>query len=198
MSYSLVLTAADTLERAPSLKDVGDNVFVAHIPAEYRVFAFYYPSALGNPGLIERLRQLGEITGHNLFVNIGKLNDPSFAKVSKTFEMRRFPVVVMTASAELATSSDGDVTSFIRIDNRDILSKPDEAIVLIQELHNLFITGAVSDAMAVARRTDRRHLIRLILTAVATGLTQAGDFIDRKDISVSLLTGTFELKSRPG
>jgi hypothetical protein len=57
-------------------KDVGENVFLDDLSYSYKVYLFYYPSALPNEVLEDRLRRIGEMTGRNLFVNIGRLDDP--------------------------------------------------------------------------------------------------------------------------
>ena len=76
MSYDLVLTERE----ADGLRAVGDNILFASLPAEYPVYAFYYPSETHDPEFEKKLRSLGERAGNNLFINIGRLDDPQLSK----------------------------------------------------------------------------------------------------------------------
>ena len=83
-------------------KDIGENVFVHNVPEDYEVYAFYYPSAMANEQLEYKLRKFAEITGKNLFINIGRLNDPKYVKMRNTFSITNLPVIVITGNEGLA------------------------------------------------------------------------------------------------
>jgi hypothetical protein len=72
MTYKLVFTERP----AEGQKDLGESVYLDNLPIDYQVYAFYYAGALSNEVLEDKLRKLGDITGKNLFVDIGKLSDP--------------------------------------------------------------------------------------------------------------------------
>ena len=78
MPYQLVLREPEE----GSSKAVGENIFLANLPANFPVYAFYYPAEMPDSDFEKLLRTLGERTGENLFVNIGRLNDPQFDKIS--------------------------------------------------------------------------------------------------------------------
>ena len=73
MAYKLVLS--EPVEAGT--RDVGENVFFDDLSPDYRVFMFYYPGAMPNQDLEDKLRSFGEMTGSNLFVNIGRFDDPN-------------------------------------------------------------------------------------------------------------------------
>ena len=99
MTYRLVLT--ETFDQ--KTKDVGDNVFLDDLSNEYKVYVFYYPEITPNEVLKKKLRLLGDISGKNLFVNIGRRNDPNFNKILNKFEIRDYPVIIVTAITNLAS-----------------------------------------------------------------------------------------------
>ena len=67
MSYQLILTERPV--DGQITRDIGENVFLADLPTEYKVYVFYYAGAMGNETLEGRLRALGEIAGKNLLTS---------------------------------------------------------------------------------------------------------------------------------
>jgi len=195
MSNSLVLADFNPDD---STKDVGENTFLRDLSPEYKVFAFYYPSAMRSEDLETALRGLGELTGKNVFVNIGKLNDPDFDKIAGAFELTRFPVVVLTATADLAGTSVAHVNAYIRLDNDHLLSDPARTTALLQEASTLFLRGDVADAMSKAKWTQRSEGLRSVAEVVIAGLRHLAGFIADRDIKVSIVEGTFELTKSSG
>lgn len=191
MSYSLVLA-----EEPSGARDVGENVFLADLSDEYQVFAFYYPSAMRDEQLEAALRSLGELTGKNLFVNMGKLNDPSYGKIVKRFEIRTLPAVVVTATSDLAGDPDANANAFIRLDDDRLLSDPDRTLRLLQEIYSLFVSGDVARAMSRVSWVERTEGIRALAKRIADGLRHLANFVAERDIKVSIVEGSFELVKR--
>src|ERR1700751_2069955 len=102
MTFQLVLTEASTENR----KDIGENVFFDDLDTDYKVYLFYYPGAMADRDLESRLRKLADITGKNLFVNIGRLNDKRHGQIVQRFDVKKYPVIILTAEATLASSAD--------------------------------------------------------------------------------------------
>ena len=189
MSYQLIFSEpAKDVE-----KDVGENVFLENLPAEYKVYLFYYPDAMGNEELESQLRKLGEMTGKNLFVNIGSLNDPNYNKIAGNFQIKKLPAIVMTATADLASPPSEYLSSYIRIDNPKLLNEPDKIRDLLQKLFNLFISGNIADALKEAKKDNRKTLLAKIGKIIADAVKAIGKFIDERDINISFLEGKFEL-----
>ena len=194
MTYSLVLTSD---EDVGITKDIGENVFLRDLSDEYKVFAFYYSSAMRNEDLESALRSLGDLTGKNLFVNIGKLNDPGFEKIVKTFDIKSFPVVVVTATTDLAGARQDDVNVFVRIDDKLLLADSARTIKLVEELYSLFLRGEIADAVSKAKWKERSELVRAVAQRITAGLRHLAGFVGDRDIKVSLLKGSFELTKSP-
>ncbi len=194
MSYSLVLKEQDV----GVTKDIGDNVFLRDLSDEYKIFVFYYPSAIRNEGLEEGLRGLGELTGSNLFVNIGKLNDPALSKIVKAFDIRTFPAIVVTSTADLGGDAEDHVNVFVRLDDERLLSDAERTTELLAEIYGLFLRGDIAAAVSKARRTERTEIIRAVATKLASGLRHIGGFVADRDIKVSLVEGSFELTRSSG
>jgi hypothetical protein len=193
MNYQLILA-----EPPGETKDVGENVFFADLPAEYKVYAFYYGGAMGNETLEARLRALGGTTGNNLFVNIGRLDDPKFDEIQKRFEIRKLPVIIVTAIDDLASPAGEYVTAFARLDSKSLLDAPDRTIECVQELFNLFLQGKVREAMTHAKWQQRKELLKGLTSFFAGPLKSLKDFMFERDISISVLQGKFELKKHGG
>lgn len=194
MTYSLVLKEH---QDGGVTKDIAENVFLHGLSDEYKVFAFYYPSAIRNEPLEDALRGLGDLTGRNLLVNIGKLNDPAFGRVVKAFEIKKYPVVVVTATKDLAGPPDENVNVYVRIDNDRLLADPPRATQVIQEIFGLFLRGEIADAISKAKWKQRSELARAVGNRVTAGLRHLAHFVAERDFKVSVLGGSFELtKSR--
>jgi hypothetical protein len=190
MTQSLILrTAPDSAVT----KDIGDNVYLSDMSADYKVFAFYYPSPMRDEELEAALRGLGELTGKNLFVNLGKLDDPALAKIIKTFEIDRFPVVVVTATSEFAGVDGEALTAFVRIDEPHLVTDASRLVTLVQELFGLFLRGEIAAAMAKAKRKQRFEIVRAVAATVGRALKGLGGFVADRDIKISLVEGSFEL-----
>jgi len=195
MGYQLIL--AEKPAEGKIDKDVGENVFFADLPAEYKVYAFYYGGAMANETLVDRLRTLGELAGKNLFVNLGHLNDPKYDEIQKRFEIQKFPVIIVTAIDALASPAGEYLTAFVRLEGK-LLDSPDRTIECVQELFNLFLQGKVSEAMCHAKWQQRKELLNGLTSFFAGALKSLKEFVFERDISISILTGKFELKKHGG
>ena len=190
MPYHLVLSESGE----EGDKDVGENVFLDNLPSDYGVYLFYYPSPVGNPEIEQILRNLGEITGTNLFVNMGKLNDPKYRSIANQFDIKNLPVIIVSGLEDLAADSSGSYTAFVKIDSGRMLNAPDELFECLNKIFNLFITGQISEAIKRERQDERNLLLRRLGSVVASAMTDVGRYIADTDISVSVIQGKFELK----
>ena len=183
MSYQLFLLETSNEKE----KAVGENVFFENLPYNYEVYAFYYPSAVPNRKLEDKLRDLGDMTGNNLFVNIGSLNDPKYNEIANRFNIKNLPVVIVTAISKLASPPDEFLTAYAKIDSKRILNSQDLAIDCIQKLFNLFIEGKISEAVKQAKRDQVKEDISHLMKAI-------GNALKGLEIGFSIAEGKFELK----
>jgi hypothetical protein len=153
MSYSLVLTEAVD-ERT---KDVGQNVFLDHLSDKYRVFILYYPGELSpNEKLYDSLRKLGNSMGNNLLVNRVMMADPWYSKTLRKFDIKSFPVIVVTAIAELASleARDRFLTAYIRNYINGNPRSIELIVKLIQLQYELFISEELSKELREVQRQE--------------------------------------------
>jgi hypothetical protein len=182
-------------------KDIGENVFLNDLPYDYKVYVFYYPGIMPNPLLEEKLRALGNDTGKNLFVNIGRRNDPNFDKIVARFGIRGYPVIVVTAVDELASLRIGDkfstvyVQEYIKLDKHNLMESIDSTIRSVESLFSLFITGNIRDAIRQVKKDQSQATISHVKDTISRQLRSVGNFLSDKDISFSLAEGKFELRS---
>jgi hypothetical protein len=194
MTYQLVLERGTTSSRGAvrGEKDIGENVFAADLPGEYPCYAFYYPGPMPDPELERALRVLGDQTGQNLFVNIGRLNDPAYGKIAALFDIRQTPVIVLTAIAPLATPGGADLSAYVRLDSTSLLASAERTMRCVHEVFTLFLRGEVAKAATSGRRTERSELLRILAGCVGDALRSVWGFISDRDVSV--FEGRFELK----
>jgi hypothetical protein len=191
MPYQLVFTEppAAVINRA-----VGENVFWNDLPADFKVYLFYYAGAMPDEAMEKKLRDLGSATGNNLFVNIGRLDDDQFDKISELFGIRKFPVIVITALGGLAGPEDDYLGAYARLDSEHLLGSPEKTVRCVQELFNLFMQGKVAEAVSQAKGRQRAEMIKWLAGFFKTALASLWDFVAERDISISLTEGKFELK----
>jgi hypothetical protein len=192
-SYRLVLSnLVDEVTR-----DIGENVFFVNLPTDYMVYLFYYPSVIPNEELENNLKLLGRMTGNNLFVNIGRLDDPSFSKVKRTFGIVDLPVIIMTGLEGIASVKTQRYysTAYVRIDSSRLLQSVDLTTKSVERIFNLFVGGELSQALAQYQRDKRIALLKLV---IVNSLKKIVKFLSDRDISVSLIEGKLELKRNGG
>ena len=194
MTYKLVFVERPT----ESQKDFGENVYLDELPADYKVYAFYYAGTMSNEPLEEKLRELGDITGKNLFVNIGKLSDKRYDEIVARFGVKEYPVIIVTAVDSLATPAGEYLSAYVRLDSKHLLDSPDRTIECVRELFNLFLQGKVAEAVSHAKWEQRAAVVVRLGHFFTGALKGLRDFIAARDISVSILEGKFELKRRGG
>ena len=201
MPYHLVVESASrpSEEHAGWVdRDIGDNVFLVDLPSRYPCYAFYYPGAMPDRELEEALRRLGDQTGQNLFVNIGRLNDPAYGKIAKLFNIRRTPVIVLTAIAPLAAPEGTDLNAYVRLDSANLLASRERTLQCINEVFTLFLKGDIAKAVSKGKLKQRAELLRIVGSCVNTALGSVWDFVADRDLSVSVFEGRFELKRSGG
>jgi hypothetical protein len=202
MSYQLVFTYKLDSTKKDEIKEkeraVGENVFLGDLSPSYKVYLFYYAGAMANPSLEDGLRKLGENTGQNLLVNIGKLNDPNFDEVANRFAIDTFPVVVITAVSDLASLTSEYLSAYARLDSKHLMSSPERTVECAQEVFNLFLRGKVTEALANAKSTQRTELLKWLGGLVTGVLKPVLKYIEERDIAFSLVEGKFELKKSGG
>jgi hypothetical protein len=191
LPYQLVLSEP-TGKKA---KVVGENVFLNNLPVTSRVYLLYYSGAVVNRDLESRLRKFGKDTGTNLFVNIGKLNDPNYRKIVTKFAIKSLPVIIITGIDELASAKTEPSTAYVKLDSKNLLNSPDSLMDCVQKVFNLYIEGKVSKAMSQGGRTEFLSNLKRIVMIPLRGIK---GFLEERDITVSLITGTFSLKRSGG
>ena len=186
------LTLSKPVEKGT--KDVGENVFFDDLSPDYRVFMFYYPGAMPNQGLEAGLRNLGQISGANLFVNIGRFDDPNYDKIVATFKIKKTPVVIVTAVDPLASAPGIFSTAYVRVDNKNLFASPERLLECLQTLFHLFIAGKVSEAMREYKKDALSLFASRFIEILKHGFQGIWQFIDKRDISFSWIEGKLELK----
>jgi hypothetical protein len=194
MPYQLILS--EMLDE--KARDIGENVFFENLPSDYEIYVLYYPSAVSNEELEGALRDLGNITGKNLFVNVGKLNDPNYKKLVNKFQIKELPVIIITAIDKLASPPNDFVTAYIRIDDKKVLSSPDKVVQCIERLFNLFIGGEISEAIKQFEKDRRNEFISRLGKLMVQALKGLWEFLEDLNISISIAEGKFQLKHSGG
>jgi len=194
MPYDLLLVEPPTPNRDRGF----GNVFLNDLPAGYKVYLFYYGGAMPDDELESRLRKLGEIANNNLYVNTGTLGDPQHGAIASRFEIKHYPVILLTAIDALASPADEYFTAYVRLDSKYLLQSPDRTIQCVQEVFTLFLEGKVTEAMALAKGQQRTELLRHVGGFFAGALKSLGGFIADRDLSIGFANFKLELKKSKG
>lgn len=147
-----------------------------------------------NEDLENKLRKFGNIIGKNLFVNIGRLNDPNYKKIASRFEIRDLPVIIITAIDGLASVKTERYYSTFFVDSKILLHSVDLTIKSIEQLFNLLIGVQISEALSQYRHDQRNAFLSKLKVVILNSLKVIAKFLSDRDISISLLEGKFELK----
>ena len=193
MPYQLVL-AQDTETKT---RHVGDNVFLDNLPHSYPVYMLYYPGALPDEIVEEKLRTLGTLTAPNLLVSIGKLDDPNYRTIARRFEISNLPAVVITAIDTLSSPPTEFLSAYVRIDDRRLFQAPDVLISCLQQIVHLFLQGKVAEAIGSAKKRTRLTLLSHAKDLVTANLKDIVALIQRLEVAVSAVEGKLELKWKP-
>lgn len=199
MAYQLAITE----EPSTGPEKGFGTVLLDNLPADYKVYLFYYGGAMPDDALEGALRKLGEDdTAQNLFVNIGTLGDPRFGEIASRFQIKKYPVIVMTAMDTLASPPGQYLTAFVRLDSSQMLRTPERTIACVREIFTLFLQGKVTEAISQAKWQQRTELVLHIGSflggALAGALKGLGDFIAARDLSVGVGAFKLELKKSGG
>ena len=200
MPYRLVLS--EPIEKKTDVvgekKALGEDIFLYDMPQDCKVYMLYYPGALPDEELEKGMRNLGNISGKNLFVNIGRLDEPNYDTIASKFGIKRLPVIIVTAYDQLAYDPIGQTTAFIKLDDRRLLNSPQLTIDSLQTIFNLFIQGNIYEAIKQANADSRAVLISDIAKLTSSLLNKIGNIFKDFEISISLLGGKLELKRGGG
>jgi hypothetical protein len=197
MSYDLVFTDPSPSEKSVE-RDIGENVVFSDLPSDYRVYALYFPAEPPNGALENSLRDLGRKTAKNLMMYFGSQGDPNLDRILPRFEIKSYPVIVVTALADLASPVDDYVTTYARLDSKHLLNSPERAVQCVEILFSLFLQGEVAKAISQAKWTQRTELASSIARVFGSALKAIGGFIAERDIVISLAIGKLELKRSGG
>ena len=134
------------------------------------------------------------MTGSNLFINIGRYDDPNYDKIVNKFNIKKTPVVLVTAIDELASAPGIFSTAYVRVDNKSLLESPERLLECLQKLFHLFIAGKVSEAMSEYKKDKLNLFASRFMEILKHGFQEIWQFIDKRDISFSWIEGKLELK----
>lgn len=189
MPYALVLSEpSDRMTRA-----IGENFFFDNLEFDYKVYLFCYPGTMPNEDLESKLRNVGDKTGKNLFVNIEKLDDSRCDTIKDKFEMSNLPVILITGIYSLASFNDKHHFSAVsvRIDDKKIINSGNLVIECMEMLFNLYIGGQITYLLNQTKNHQHDAVVSYLKKKVIGSLRG----IEEKEISISLLLGKFQIST---
>lgn len=187
--YQLILS--ERIEE--KTKAVGENIFFNNLPSDSEVYLLYYPGAMPDKELENRLRDFGNNAGKNLFVNIGKLNDSSFKMIANRINISSLPVIIVTANSRLASHPIELETACVKLDSKKLLRDPDLTIDCVQKLFLLFIQEKISEALKQPGVYDRKATIAR-LKGIVSGVLRDIEI----EFSIEILGGKLGVKWQQG
>jgi hypothetical protein len=170
LSNQLILYGPEK-KKQKSAKAVGEKILFNDLPADSKVYLLYYPPFTNrNMDLESKLREFGNDTAKNLFVNIGTLGDPSFILLAPMFGgFNDLPVVIITGNPEVASRPAEFKTAFVKFEGK-ALNSPDLAIESMEKVCLLFLQGRFAEALRQPGKYNRKALLSSLRTVISNGL----------------------------
>ncbi|MGZ4852778.1 MAG: hypothetical protein ACXV3D_06275 [Halobacteriota archaeon] len=193
MTYQLVLSAPH--DSGVTTKDVFENVIFSDMPRNYEVYLLCFPGTSMNEDLREELRKFGTYGGAVLFVNFATKLDRNYGMIRNTFDITTWPTLIMTGLEKLASPPTDPCTAYVKIDNKELLNAPTQAIECVDKIFHLFLEGEISKAIEVQTRSAREARMKEIITRALTGVL---GFLRQWEIDVSFIEGRLSLKPVSG
>jgi len=197
MAYEIVFTEEDEDALAPDQsvkRGAGEHVFLSNLPKRAKVFVFYYQGSFDAEQVEDGLRELGQRSGDNLFVNIGSLVDPDYRRAVQRFEIGPLPAIVVTAISPLAATPNGK-TAYVRLDSRALFADPARLVQTVEELFNLFLAGRVAAAITVAATRVSTSYFKSVVEQMWAVLQPAINWVASRDLTIALLGAKIEVKA---
>jgi hypothetical protein len=197
VNYKLIAEKIE-VDSSTTYRSVGEDVFFDNLNFDYKVFLFYYPAMVRNTILENKLREFGEISGNNLYVNISSLKDPKWNLISKTFNIKKTPVIIITGVNDYALNPDTPFNSYLKIDDHSLLTSTtiDLAIQLISDIYQLFLLGNTGEAINRIKTSGRKIKVLNLLEKLKTGYNEVRIFLKDKDIELEVASVKLLLKSK--
>jgi hypothetical protein len=192
MSYQLILNEPSE----ENTRAIGDNIMLDDLPSDCKVYAMYYPGAVIDEDLESKLRAFGSITGKNLFVNIGRLDDPNYDLIINKFDITNTPAIVMTAISELASIKTKTLTAYVKIDNKRVFNSPELVVETVKTLFYLFMQQKIAEAIKQTENAGREAQIKGLKATIANALKGMKEYLSDKDVNVSLGPFSLEIKGK--
>jgi hypothetical protein len=200
LSFKLVLTKKVEEEKqevgnkSRKKRSFGEDVFLANLPGDCRVYLWYYAGPDPNEELVAKLKKLGIWAGKALFVNLATPQDPNYPELAAKFGgIETFPTIVVTAAAQLASLSNEDSTSYVKIDNKALLNNTNLAYDCLEKIYNLYDQGKLAEALHEKNHDVLKARFRNFLVEALKGIR---GFLKEWDVSFSFMTGTLQIKPR--
>lgn len=187
MKYQLV---SSELENGEIALGTGDNVILDDLPRDYKVYAQCYLGPRPSADLVAGLRDLGDITGNNLFINFAKPDDPRYADLAAKFNITVWPTIIITGIDELASPPGERSTAFVKMDAL-LRRSPDVVMNCLYTVFNLFVTNKISQAIGAQSRKARFEAFNRVVTSALEGVR---GFVNSHEISVGFIDLKFSLR----
>lgn len=193
MTYQLILSTPQ--ESGTRERDIFENVVFKDIPHTYEVYLFCFPGTNLDENLREELIKYGTYGGEMLFVNFATKLDRNYGMIRDMFDINTLPTLIMTGIEKLASPPTDYCTAYVKMDNKELLASPKQAMECVDRVFHLFLAGEISKAIHVQTRGAREAKLKDVLTHALTGIV---GFLRQWEISVSFIEGRFSLKPVSG
>jgi len=181
---------------SPVVKMVAKRVELSEVPDDCRVYLFYFTGYPEYKELEKSLAVLGKKTGKNLYIGFWSMADPRYDQLAKSFKLKNLPAIVVTGHEQLASIE--NVTVYARVDSGKLLIDTNATMNTVERLYHDFLRGLVTEALTDAKKAGRLAEIKYYLGKLKDGsesvLGGIKDFLEERDIEVSIFEGKFILK----
>jgi hypothetical protein len=174
--------------------DTSSKEVMEKIP-ECRVYLYYFPGHFVNEELIQALRKWGEGSGRNLFIGLWSQKDKDYQSLSKSFDLKNLPSIVMTGGKSIGAINQGGKweSAYLKLDDRRLLSNTSLITSCLERAFNLFLQNHIRDALKEKGRGNRAAAVKHYLGKVE-GI---GDFLNNHGVKVGVSPTSVWIESTP-
>jgi hypothetical protein len=142
------------------------DVTLDNVPDNSKVYCFVFGPTDAQEQTKKDLEILGTESGNNLFVGFWSMADSRYVDLAKYFQLKSLPAIIITAESSLASIDDANMSAYVRLDNRKLLSETESVKQLVKDLFNLFIRGEVVEAIKTAKSQSKKASIRYFFNKI--------------------------------
>lgn len=188
MTYAFILK--ELTEKGS--RGLDEKHFLDGLLYDYKSFILYFPGIQRDNKFEERLTASLMDKGYDTLFNIKPVTDPNFQLIATTFNIRKVPIVIITAKSDYSLLEyRGHFASIYFKLDKDNIDNPSKAVDTVMKIRELFVNRTIYN---IIQQNNKVELpISIIKTNIIKAITQLVP-VENNAISVYFADGKFEIE----